>query len=287
MVTVRVWSVALPIIAALVSLFAAPVAEAATPRIGVVLMHGKGGSPAGSVAPLASALELEGLLVLNLEMPWSGRRGYDVDVATAEAEVQAAVRSLRERGAESVFVAGHSQGGLFALHFGGSHAVDGVIAIAPGGNVASPAYREALGPSVEQARQFVASGKGAERVTLRDFEASRSVYFITTTPAAYLSWFDPDGAMNELAAARGMNPAVPVLFIAPTGDYPGLRKVKQQVFEALPKNPSTRLVEPSASHRGAPAASAVVIVDWMRAVASAARVGAQMIPARVGLAWSI
>ena len=49
--------------------------------IGVVIMHGKGGTPTKWVEPLASGLEQKGYLVANLEMPWSGRRDYDEDVA--------------------------------------------------------------------------------------------------------------------------------------------------------------------------------------------------------------
>lgn len=132
-------------------------------KMGIVLMHGKGGSPERHVSALASSLEGQGFLVANLEMPWSGRRGYDVSVTTAEMEVEAALQSLREKGAQKLFVAGHSQGGLFVLYFGGRHAVDGVIAIAPGGNVGSAVFREKLAASVEAARTLIAAGKGGGR----------------------------------------------------------------------------------------------------------------------------
>jgi len=244
-------------------------AETGAIKIGIVIMHGKGGSPAKYVSDLASSLERQGFLVANLEMPWSGRRDYDVDVSAAEKEVEAALGSLRDKGAQKLFVAGHSQGGLFALYFGGKHVLDGVIAIAPGGDVSNPTYREKVGESVETARKLIADGKGQEKARLTDFEGSRGTYPIVTTPAAYLSWFDPDGAMNEPAAIRSMNPAVPVLFIAPTGDYPGLRKVKQKMFDALPRNPRTKMYEPNSSHLNAPSASIKEIVEWTTAIANA------------------
>src|SRR5690348_2471343 len=110
---------------ALVILFASVFhsAEAQSPqtKIGIVIMHGKGGSPTRLVADLASFLEDKGYLVANIEMPWSGRRQYDVDVAGAEKEVESALAGLRGKGAKKLFVAGHSQGGLFALHCGGRH----------------------------------------------------------------------------------------------------------------------------------------------------------------------
>jgi pimeloyl-ACP methyl ester carboxylesterase len=246
-------------------------ADTGAAGIGIVLMHGKGGSPAKFVSDLAAALEKQGFLVANLEMPWSGRREYDVDVAAAEKEVESALAALRGKGAQKLFVAGHSQGGLFALYFGSKHAPDGVIAIAPGGDVGGQVFREKLGESVELARKLIAEGKGREKTRLSDYEGSRGVYPIVATPAAYLSWFDPAGAMNQMAALRNMSPDMPVLYIAPTGDYPGLRKLKQKMFDALPKNPRTRLYEPDSSHLNAPTASIKEIVEWTTAVANGPR----------------
>ena len=243
-------------------------AQTPAPGIGIVIMHGKGGSPARHVSTLASTLEDKGYLVANLEMPWSGRRGYDVSVSVAEQEVEAALSMLRSKGARKLFVAGHSQGGLFVLYFGGRHEVDGVIAIAPGGDVNSAPFREKLGASVERARRLIAEGKGDEKTNFYDYEGSKGVTAVTTTPAIYLSWFDPSGAMNQTMAVKTMNPRVPVLYVGPTGDYPGLRNVKQSMFGALPNNPLTKLYEPDSSHLDAPSASRDEIVRWVTEVGS-------------------
>ena len=243
-------------------------AQPAPAQIGIIIMHGKGGSPAHHVAQLASGLETKGYLVANLEMPWSGGRSYDVPVAAAESEVEAALAQLRAKGAAHLFVAGHSQGGLFALYFGDRHPVDGIIAIAPGGNVASPSYREKLGDAVSRARQLAAAGKADEKTQLLDFEGSKGVYAIWCTPANYLSWFDPDGAMNELKAIKSMDPKVPVLFVAPTGDYPPLQASRQLMFGALPPHPLTRLYQPNSNHLGAPAASIEEVARWTAQVAA-------------------
>ena len=152
-------SAAVVLLAAAASTGAA-MAQSGTPRVGVVVMHGKGGSPSKHVAGLAAGFEARGYLVANLEMPWSGRRSYDAPVAAAEDQVESALAELRAKGAVRLFIAGHSQGGLFALYFGGRHPVDGVIAIAPGGNAASPGFREKLGASVARARELIAAGKG-------------------------------------------------------------------------------------------------------------------------------
>jgi pimeloyl-ACP methyl ester carboxylesterase len=243
-------------------------AQPGTARVGVVVMHGKGGSPSKHVAELAAALEAKGYLVANLEMPWSGRRNYDAPVAAAEDQVESALKELRAKGAGRLFIAGHSQGGSFALYFGGRHPVDGIVAIAPGGNAASPSFRARLGASVAHARELIAAGKGNEPAQFLDFEGSKGTYPISCAPANYLSWFDPDGAMNELQAAKNMNPQVPVLFIAPLRDYPPLRSSKQMMFTALPANPLTKLYEPDASHLEAPNASIEESARWTAVVAA-------------------
>lgn len=235
-------------------------------RIGVVVMHGKGGSPTKHVADLAATLKDQGWLVANLEMPWSGRRDYDAPVSQAVAEVEAALAALRAQGAQKLFVAGHSQGGLFALYLGGKLKVDGLIAIAPGGSAASQLVREKLADSVTEARRLVAAGKGDEKASLMDFESSRGTYPIVVTPAIYLSWFEPTGAMNQSAALSKLDPAIPVLLIVPTRDYPGLLRLKQTTANALPPHPLTRLYEPNASHLEAPTASAPEIIRWVKAV---------------------
>ena len=252
---------------AIVAFAQSSMAQAPPAAIGVVVMHGKGGLPARHVSSLAAALEQKGHLVANLEMPWSANRQYNAGVDVAEQEIDAALDSLRAKGAGRVFVAGHSQGGLFAIHYGGKRPVDGVIAIAPGGNVANPIYRRELGQSVEQARKLVAEGKGNEKARLSDYEGSKGTYIVTVTPAAYLTWFDPEGAMNQRRASRAVNPQVPVLFVAPKNDYPGLLRIKQMMFDDLPRNPLTRMYEPESSHLDAPSISRDEIVRWIADVA--------------------
>ena len=245
-----------------------PHANAQDSALGIVVMHGKGGSPNRHVGELANGLAAKGYLVANLEMPWSGRRSYDSTVQEAEGEVEAALARLRAQGAQKVFVVGHSQGGLFALYFGNRHKANGIIAIAPGGNVANNNFREKLGAPVEHARKLIAEGKADESTGFLDYESSKGTYPIVTTASRYLSWFDPDGAMNQSAAIRGFNPAIPLLYITPKGDYPGLLKVKQSMLDALPANPLSLNYEPDASHTGAPSASLEEIIRWTRHVAA-------------------
>jgi alpha-beta hydrolase superfamily lysophospholipase len=247
------------------------VVHAQTPasQVGIVIMHGKGGSPTKHVSDLASSLKDEGYLVANLEMPWSGSRNYDASVDDGVKEVETALAALRGQGAQKVFVAGHSQGGLFALYVSGKVAVDGVIAIAPGGNVGSKVFREKLGEYVDQARAMITAGKADEKTRFYDYESSNGTYPILTTPAIYAGWFDPDGAMNQSNAAANVDLDVPVLYVGPTRDYPGLIRIKRAMFAALPENSLHKLYEPDASHLEAPSASRDEIVRWIGEVLSA------------------
>lgn len=246
---------------------AAPAESQAPAKIGVVTMHGKGGSPHRYIYDLARALDSDGILVANLEMPWSGQRHYDADVASAEKQVEEALDGLRAKGATKLFVAGHSFGGTFAFRLGSRLPVDGVIAIAPGGAADALVTRQMLADSLAQARKYVAEGKGSQRMQLSDYEGSRGQYPIMAVPAAYVTWFDPDGAMSQSRSLSALKRELPVLYIVPTEDYPGLLKAKPRVAGLLPRNAHTRTYEPVSDHLNAPRNSAAEIVKWVRRVA--------------------
>ena len=239
-----------------------------TPKMGIVVMHGKGGSPSRLVGVLAKKLKKSGYEVANIEMPWSGSREYDVDTGEAQAEVEKALTELRAAGAQKVFVAGHSQGGVFALHLAGRLKIDGVIPIAPGGNVGSNKFRNKLGKSVNRARELVAQGKGDKKTNLKDFEGSKGVFSVRTTPDIYLTWFDPDGAMNSRRAAAAVSPQVPILWIVAEKDYPGLVRSNIPLFDEFPANPNTELYRSASDHKGAPRASVDEIIRWTTKVAT-------------------
>jgi len=113
------------------ALFVYPV-FAAPSEVGVVLMHGKWGSPQ-SMSALARELESKGYLVSNAEMAWSGRRLYDVDYPTALKEIEQEVQQLRAKGAKRVVVAGQSMGSNAAVAYASSgFDLDGLVVLSPG-----------------------------------------------------------------------------------------------------------------------------------------------------------
>lgn len=239
------------------------------PAVGVVILHGKGGRPEGLTRPLAVNLHQEkGWHVANIEMPWSGRRQYDVDVQSAEEEVSASIKALRQSGASRIFLAGHSQGAVFAIHYATKHPLDGLVLIAAGGSVATPFYRKQIGASVDRARQLVAEGKGKVQGEFEEFEGGKGHWNVRTTAETYLSWFDAGGAMNLMKSAAALPKNLPVLQVTPTGDYPALLRAKQELFDALPAHPLKRLHEPVSNHRNAPRDAAGDIARWIAEVAA-------------------
>jgi hypothetical protein len=84
-------------------------------------------------------------------------------------------------------------------------------------------------------------------------------------PSAYLTWFDPQGAMNWKAVWSRVPAGLPVLLVVPKKDLANLRKVKDALWSGLPPHPRHKLFEPRADHLGAPMASAAEMVDWVRA----------------------
>lgn len=236
-------------------------------RVGVVVMHGKGGRPGGLVAELAAGLQARGMRVRNLEMPWSGRRNYDVAPEAAEAETAQALEDLRREGAERLFLVGHSQGGLYALHLGAKLGLAGVVAVAPGGNVAASVYEQHIGAQRVRARELVAAGRGAEVQVFADYEGSKGTNEVRTRADVYWAWFDPQGVMHQERALRALPPQLPVLYVAPTGDYPALRRANPGLFALLPSQPLTRYLQPDASHARVPTVAREAIADWLLEVA--------------------
>jgi len=57
----------------------------------------------------------------------------------------------------------------------GDPLVDGVIAIAPGGDVNNATFREKVSASVELARELAAKGKGEEKTGFYDYEGTKGI----------------------------------------------------------------------------------------------------------------
>src|SRR5208337_5222980 len=82
---------------------------AADATVGVVLLHGKDGTP-GNVSGLADALKKNGFAVTTPEMPYSKYRNFDKAYEETVPEIDKAVAELKKQGARRIFIAGHSLG---------------------------------------------------------------------------------------------------------------------------------------------------------------------------------
>ncbi len=85
--------------------------------LGVVLLHGKGGTPTSMIEGLNESLRKEGALVDAPELPWSARRIYDATYEQAMTEIDAAVERLKLAGAKNIAVIGHSLGANAAIGY--------------------------------------------------------------------------------------------------------------------------------------------------------------------------
>ncbi|MEK9720388.1 MAG: alpha/beta family hydrolase [Quisquiliibacterium sp.] len=236
-------------------------------QIGVVVMHGKGGSPYKFVNGYAATLEQAGYKVANLEMTWSRKRQYDVSIQDSIAEVTKVFNQMRAQGVTKVFVTGQSQGAAFAAVYAGQVKVDGLVLIAPGGMVDTRSFVNKLEADRREAQALIDQGKGDEVGSFNDFEGSKGTFKRTTTARIYLDWFNPEGQLTTAAFAKVLA-GTATLYVAPTRDYRGLQMGKQRWFASLPAHPLTRLYEPDADHLHSPDAAAPEVVTWIAQVAN-------------------
>jgi pimeloyl-ACP methyl ester carboxylesterase len=243
-------------------------AHAAESGIGVIITHGKWGSPEQHVAELAAGLQKSGYLVATPDMPWSRRRNYDKGVEDADAQIDAEIAKLKERGASQVVLIGHSLGAAHALHYAGRSPVDGIVALAPGHRPEAPRFARQYADDLKRARELVAAGKNSEAVTFTDLNTGNRRARTTASAAAFVSYFDPAGPLNMGRNVAEIKASTPVLWIEPTREEQPLRDGLMALYRKLPANPRTRLAEPESGHLDAPAASVGVVVQWLRTLST-------------------
>lgn len=248
----------------------APLATAAdNGSVGVVLLHGKWGAPERVIDGLAAELRRKGFRVVTPEMPWSGRRLYDKSAEEAMAEIEAGITALRANGAKRIVLAGHSLGAAAALAYASRHALDAVVAIAPGHIPEGKRVRSLLAGSVTKAKEMVAAGKGDETEVFEDINTGDRHRSLKTSARAYLSYFDPDGPMRFSRNTADVKGNAPVLWIVPAGEEQPLRNAVMSFYQRLPANPATRLYEPPGTHIAAPGNASAEIAGWIETVVAA------------------
>jgi pimeloyl-ACP methyl ester carboxylesterase len=250
----------LGILFTLVTALASHVASASS-DLGVVLLHGKAGSPTGYVRELASALQGRGYLVSTPTMPWAKNRIYDASFEEAMAEIDREVGALRQKGAKIVVVAGHSVGANAALGYAASRErVGGIIALAPAHNPEQAGFARRVGADVQRARAMVAAGKGKERQAFPDVNQGQ-VLQVMATAEVYLSWLDPDGPAVMPRSAASFKAPTPLLFIVGSSDRSA--PAREYIFDKAPAHAKSKFVTISADHVTLPAAAIDEVVAWL------------------------
>ena len=237
------------------------IAPAAGDDLGVVLLHGKGGSPSGYVRELASALQSKGHLVSTPMMPWAQNRIYDASFDEAMREIDREIDSLRQKGAKFVVVAGHSLGANAALGYASSrNSAGGIIALAPAHTPELPVFIKRVGQDVRRARDLVATGKGKEKYRFSDVNQGRAME-VASTAEVYLSWFDPDGPAVMPKSATSFKVPTPLLLVV--GSHDRTAQGKDYIFDKAPPHPKSRFVTVPADHFAVPSAAIEEVVTWL------------------------
>ena len=230
-------------------------------QIGMVLMHGKGGTPK-HVSSLASVLKGAGVLVETPLMPWSEDRIYDKGYEESMAEIDTYVARLKAAGAKRIIVAGHSIGANAALGYAARReGLSGVILLAYGHVPGIGGFARKLSKSTDKARAMIEAGKGDQIATFIDYGGGND--FAHSTANDLFSWFDPNGPATISANSPKVKPNTPVLCV--DGSFDKFKRCGM-IMRRLPDNPKTATVVVDAGHLDTPSTSVKVVADWLRAL---------------------
>ena len=243
-------------LAAFAQSFAQSIAAQPASPLGIVLLHGKKGSPA-YLASTKTALQNRGYLVSTPEMCWSERRLYDRLYPECLTEIDAAVADLRQRGVKAIVIAGHSLGGAAAIAYGASHkGLAGVIGFSAGDPFFGP---PSMLPDIARAQRLVGEGKGNTMDEFADFRVVGNGG-MRTTAAHFLSFVaQPPEQMMPATVARLK---VPLLLVAGTRDVNILR-YNTRAFARPQNDARDRLVQVEADHNGTLQAGLATALEWL------------------------
>ncbi len=236
----------------------------ASEKVGVLLMHGKGGTsqPNTPIGKLSSFLEGKGFLVSAPNMPWSRDRGYDKTYEESMAEIDGEVKKLIKKGASKIVIGGHSMGANAALGYGARYeGIAGILAIAPGHVPEGSAFQNLIGNDWKRAKKMVKSGNGDQKEEFNDVnqgEKSKK----KMRAEVYLSWFDPNGPAVMPVNTANLKPGVALLWILGEKD-PMYPKGKAYAFSKAPPNIKNAYIVVKGGHKVTPQKGELEILNWL------------------------
>ncbi len=239
-------------------------------KVGVVLIHGKWGSPS-QFNSLAKSMREKGYMVLAPLMPWSKVRGYDVDYAAALEMVTSTIQELRKSGSTLIVLAGHSKGANAAIAYTayGREKIDAVIAIAPGHMPEIARYHESIQSSLNKAKEMIEGGKGDSRALFTHRNNGRYAD-ITMTASTYFSYYDPEGMASMPLSTGKITPGIPLAWILAGTTDVLYDKGRDYVFEKWPHHPLNKYLVLNSNHMEAPADAKEEVLQWIDALTRAA-----------------
>jgi esterase/lipase len=233
--------------------------------IGVVLLHGKTGTP-NQMNKLAAALAAAGYALDVPELCWSKNRIFDKSFSDCLTEVDEAVARLKAKGAARIVVAGASQGAMGAFGYGATRqGLAGVIGMAPAADPVKMAKYPGLAGGIAKAKDMIASGQGDTPTELDDIITGGKEAPVKTTANIFMSFHDPAGpiaTVQNLMAAVLPKETAPVLWVA--GSRDPSQGIAPQAYATLPGNPLNHYATVDADHGGTPDTSADVIIAWLK-----------------------
>ena len=254
-------------IAAMVACLAVPAGALAQSPLGIIVLHGKQGTPTGNqgLSVIASNLQSAGHKVVQPAMPW-GRGSWESINVTVEdmlGLLDAQAAQLRAQGAGRIVVIGHSLGAAVGLAYAVERGnLAGLVMLAPGHNPAG-AYRsnDKIRVDVDRARQLVEQGKGNETINAADNNQGSNIT-MSVRAAVYYSWQNPNGIASMPVEAPRMPAATPLLMVLGEKD-PAYGRAEGQLYRPAAKNPYSKYVTNGANHFETPMAATKVVTDWV------------------------
>ena len=231
--------------------------------IGVVLMHGKGGTTEW-IDSLASSLRSAGINVVTPSMPWHRDRIYDRTFEQSMSEINGYVDKLKASGSKSVFVAGHSLGAVAAAGYAARYNdIAGIILLAPGHFVAWPGFHAVVADDLANADAMIAAGKGDATGSYKDINGPKRPSRVVKA-AIYKSWFSDTGPAEFVSNMKGVKGSIPILYVAGSQDRIPQTKNRGYAFDLAPENPKSEFVIIDSSHLDVPRKADEVVIEWLR-----------------------
>ena len=231
----------------------------AADAIGVVLLHGKHGTPK-QFATLGGAISGAGYALETPEMCWSQKRIYDGSFAACSADITAAVNRLKAKGITRIVIGGASLGALAAFAYAAAHpdVAAGVIGLAPAANPQGLDKVPDIARDVAAAEGAVAAGQGDTPVVFDD-QLNGKPLKVKTTSRIYLDFLGPKSPLIMATTLPKLK--APLLWVAGTED--DTQAVGPKAYARVPKNALSEYVEVDADHEGTPDASVAAVINWL------------------------